>query len=69
MTGADLKDARRQLGLSQAQLVKALGVHLRIGRCAAIYFIDRPFFGRRSCSLQFINIDGGAMFKVFVGAR
>jgi transcriptional regulator with XRE-family HTH domain len=29
MTGADLKDARRQLGLSQAQLVKALGVHLR----------------------------------------
>jgi putative heme utilization carrier protein HutX len=46
-----------------------LGVHLRIGRCAAIYFIDRPFFGRRSCSLQFINIDGGAMFKVFVGAR
>ena len=21
----------------------------------------------RSCSLQFINIDGGAMFKVFVG--
>jgi heme iron utilization protein len=28
---------------------------------------DRPFFGRRSCSLQFINIEGGAMFKVFVG--
>jgi putative heme utilization carrier protein HutX len=44
-----------------------LGGHLRIGRCAAIYFIDRPFLGRRSCSLQFINIDGGAMFKVFVG--
>ena len=44
-----------------------LGGHLRIARCAAIYFIDRPFFGRRSCSLQFVNIDGGAMFKVFVG--
>jgi heme iron utilization protein len=44
-----------------------LSGHLRIGRCAAIYFIDRPFFGRRSCSLQFVNIDGGAMFKVFVG--
>ena len=44
-----------------------LGGHLRIARCAAIYFMDRPFFGRRSCSLQFINIDGGAMFKVFVG--
>jgi putative heme utilization carrier protein HutX len=44
-----------------------LGGHPRIARCAAIYFIDRRFFGRRSCSLQFINIDGGAMFKVFVG--
>jgi heme iron utilization protein len=44
-----------------------LSGHLRIARCAAIYFVDRPFFGRRSCSLQFINIDGGAMFKVFVG--
>jgi putative heme utilization carrier protein HutX len=28
-----------------------LGGHLRIARCAAIYFVDRPFFGRRSCSL------------------
>jgi heme iron utilization protein len=37
---------------------------LRIARCAAIYFVDRPFFGRRSCSLQFINLEGGAMFKV-----
>jgi len=44
-----------------------LGGHLRIARCAAIYFVDRPFFGRRSCSLQFINLDGWAMFKVFVG--
>ena len=43
-----------------------LGGHLRIARCAAIYFVDRPFFGRRSCSLQFINLDGGPMFKVFV---
>jgi heme iron utilization protein len=44
-----------------------LGGRLRIARCAAIYFIDRPFFGHRSCSPQFINVDGGAMFKVFVG--
>jgi putative heme utilization carrier protein HutX len=43
-----------------------LGGHIRGDRCAAVYFIDRLFFGRRSCSLQFINIDGGAMFKVFV---
>jgi heme iron utilization protein len=44
-----------------------LGGHIRAARCAAIYFVDRPFFGRRSCSIQFINVDGGAMFKVFVG--
>jgi heme iron utilization protein len=41
--------------------------HLKVERCAAIYFVDRPFFGRRSCSIQFISIDGEAMFKVFVG--
>jgi putative heme utilization carrier protein HutX len=43
-----------------------LGGHLKIERCAAIYFIDRPFFKRRSCSIQFINGDGQAMFKIFV---
>jgi hypothetical protein len=43
-----------------------LGGHLKIERCAAIYFVDRPFFKRRSCSVQFINGDGQAMFKIFV---
>lgn len=43
-----------------------LGGHLKIERCAAIYFVDRPFFKRRSCSVQFINDDGQAMFKIFV---
>ncbi len=43
-----------------------LGGHIRADRCAAIYFVDRPFFKRRSCSLQFINADGDSMFKVFV---
>ncbi|NNM72872.1 heme utilization cystosolic carrier protein HutX [Enterovirga aerilata] len=44
-----------------------IGGHIRAERCAAIYFVDRPFFGRRSCSVQFVNRDGGAMFKIFVG--
>jgi putative heme utilization carrier protein HutX len=44
-----------------------IGGHLRADRCAAIYFVDRLFFGRRSCSLQFVNGDGEVMFKVFVG--
>lgn len=44
-----------------------LGGHLKMDRCVAIYFVDRLFFGRRSCSVQFINVDDEAMFKVFVG--
>lgn len=43
-----------------------LGGHLRADRCGAIWFVDRPFFGRRSCSLWFVDVDGDAMFKVFV---
>ena len=44
-----------------------IGGHLRIDRCERIVFVDRPFFGRRSCSLVFVNGEGEAMFKVFVG--
>jgi heme iron utilization protein len=43
-----------------------LGGHIRADRCSAIYFIDRPFFKRRSCSIQFLNFAGGPMFKIFV---
>lgn len=44
-----------------------IGGHIRADRCAAIYLVDRPFFGRRSCSVQFVNQQGTAMFKIFVG--
>jgi heme iron utilization protein len=44
-----------------------IGGHLRMERCRSIYFVDRPFFGRRSCSVQFVNQEGGVMFKIFVG--
>jgi putative heme utilization carrier protein HutX len=44
-----------------------IGGHLRMERCRAIYFIDRPFFGKRSCAVQFVNEEGGVMFKIFVG--
>jgi putative heme utilization carrier protein HutX len=43
-----------------------LGGHIRADRCRSIVFVDRPFFGRRSCSLWFLDGDGAAMFKVFV---
>lgn len=44
-----------------------IGGHLRADRCRSIYVVDRPFFGKRSCSVQFVNEEGGAMFKIFVG--
>ena len=43
-----------------------LGGHLRIDRLADIVFVDRPFFGRRSLSVQFFDADGDTMFKIFV---
>jgi putative heme utilization carrier protein HutX len=41
--------------------------HLKHERCAAIAFVERPFMGRTSNLLIFINRDGGIMFKIFVG--
>jgi putative heme utilization carrier protein HutX len=43
-----------------------IGGHIRAANCRAIYLVDRPFHGRRSCSVQFFNAEGEAMFKVFV---
>jgi heme iron utilization protein len=41
--------------------------HLRHERCAAIAFVERPFFGRPSAVMVFLNLEGGAMFKISVG--
>ncbi|RZN28969.1 heme utilization cystosolic carrier protein HutX [Bradyrhizobium sp. Leo121] len=46
---------------------KGLHGHLRYERCAAIAFVERPFMGKSSAFIAFINVDGGIMFKVFVG--
>ena len=43
-----------------------IGGHIRAENCRAIYLVDRMFHGRRSCSVQFFNASGEAMFKVFV---
>jgi heme iron utilization protein len=43
-----------------------IGGHIRKDNCASITFVDRPFHGRRSCSVWFMNDKGSAMFKVFV---
>lgn len=44
-----------------------LSGHLRPERCGAIYFVQRPFMGTDTCSVNFFNIEGEAMFKVYVG--
>jgi len=43
-----------------------IGGHIRAENCAAIAFVSRPFMGRASCSIQFFNGAGEAMFKIFV---
>ena len=40
--------------------------HIKADTCTHIAFVSRPFMGRPSCSLQFFNAAGEAMFKVFV---
>ena len=41
--------------------------HLRHERCGGIAFVERPFMGKASAFVAFLNVDGGVMFKVFVG--
>lgn len=43
-----------------------IGGHIKADNCVHIAFVSRPFMGRPSCSLQFFNGAGEAMFKIFV---
>ncbi|MDA9466416.1 heme utilization cystosolic carrier protein HutX [Bradyrhizobium sp. CCBAU 53415] len=46
---------------------KGLHGHLRHERCAGVAFVERPFMGKTSAFIAFLNANGGIMFKVFVG--
>lgn len=46
---------------------KGLHGHLRHERCGGVAFVERPFMGKSSAFVAFMNVDGGVMFKVFVG--
>jgi heme iron utilization protein len=46
---------------------KGLHGHLRHTRCGGVAFVERPFMGKSSAFVAFLNVDGGVMFKVFVG--
>jgi len=43
-----------------------LSGHLRHDRCREIYTVERGFHGKQTCSIWFMNVEGGCMFKVFV---
>lgn len=40
--------------------------HIRAENCGDICLVRRPFMGKETCSVQFFNTHGDAMFKVFV---
>jgi putative heme utilization carrier protein HutX len=46
---------------------KGLHGHFRHERCGGVAFVERPFMGKSSAFIAFLNVDGGVMFKVFVG--
>ncbi len=41
--------------------------HLRHERCGAVAFVERTFNNKISVFIAFVNLDGGIMYKVFVG--
>jgi putative heme utilization carrier protein HutX len=41
--------------------------HLLHERCAGLAFVERPFMNKLSAGIVFFNVDGGIMFKIFVG--
>lgn len=58
-----------EMGRGYFNLMGSQGLHghLRPERCGGLAFVERPFMGKHSASVLFFNVDGGIMFKVFVG--
>jgi putative heme utilization carrier protein HutX len=58
-----------QVGRGYFNLMGSKGFHghLRHERCGGLAFVERPFMGKLSVLIVFFNLDGGVMFKVFVG--
>ena len=58
-----------QVGRGYFNLMGSKGFHghLRHERCSGLAFLERPFMGKSSAFIAFVNVDGGIMFKVFVG--
>lgn len=58
-----------KLGHGYFNLGGSLGLHghLKNDRCGAVAFVERTFNGKSSVFVAFVNVDGGIMYKVFVG--
>ncbi|MDR1311255.1 MAG: heme utilization cystosolic carrier protein HutX [Burkholderiaceae bacterium] len=58
-----------KLGHGYYNLGGASGLHghLRADHCGHIYLVERPFMGKPTVSLQFMNTTGDTMFKVYLG--
>ena len=41
--------------------------HLKPEKCQSIYFVERPFMKRDTASILFMNQEGNAIFKIFLG--
>jgi heme iron utilization protein len=66
-TTAPLSQGKLGHGYYNLTEPKGLHGHLRHERCGGIAFVERPFMGKSSAFVAFLNVDGGVMFKVFVG--
>ncbi len=44
-----------------------LGGHLRVDQLGSICFLEKPFFGLESLSVQFYDTNGAHMFAVYAG--
>lgn len=42
------------------------GGHFRVDHLKAIAFVDKPFMGMRTLSVQFYNLAGNSMLKIFL---
>ncbi len=58
-----------EIGRGYFNLMQPTGLHghLRHNRCGGVAFVERPFMNKSSAFVAFLNVDGGIMFKVFVG--
>lgn len=66
-TTAPLSSGKLGHGYYNLTEPKGLHGHLRHERCGGIAFVERQFMGKSSAFVAFLNVDGGVMFKVFVG--